>query len=350
MMSHPPQNMFSECQNTCEPDPAPSRNGSVLQQASNSQTSMDIRISIVVLGGLLATALIFVRLHQRIATDLSAQFLLPLAATFATFPPLALLERIFPAGPHKSIDGWALNLRIAVLHFFGAAVTSVIGASVVAALARHYQLGWVDLRFANHGGVVIQIASIVVSLFIGDFFFYWTHRFGHKSAVLWQQHKVHHMDEQMNVSTLSRVDWLEYMIRILSITIPITLLFKLDSSAAGLTSIVAGAVITTWPAFYHSNIKAHLGWASLVVVGPQVHRIHHSRLPEHRDKNFAGLFPIWDSIFGTYYHPKRDEFPLTGVADEAEVHRFVDAVMLPFSGWLRIWRAFRSRHYAMGAR
>jgi sterol desaturase/sphingolipid hydroxylase (fatty acid hydroxylase superfamily) len=44
------------------------------------------------------------------------------------------------------------------------------------------------------------------------------------------------------------------------------------------------------------------GWfGKYVVYPPTGHRVHHSALPEHRDKNFAGIFPIWDHLFGTYY-------------------------------------------------
>ena len=50
------------------------------------------------------------------------------------------------------------------------------------------------------------------------------------------------------------------------------------------------------------------GWANRLLVSPQVHRIHHSIRPEHRDKNFVIAFPVWDIIFGTYHHPFADAF------------------------------------------
>ena len=61
-------------------------------------------------------------------------------------------------------------------------------------------------------------------------------------------------------------------------------------------------------------------------------RIHHSIEPEHRDKNFAVWFPIYDVLFGTAHRPKPGEFPETGVAG-VEVATLSDAFMLPFDRW-----------------
>jgi sterol desaturase/sphingolipid hydroxylase (fatty acid hydroxylase superfamily) len=64
--------------------------------------------------------------------------------------------------------------------------------------------------------------------------------------------------------------------------------------------------------FYHSNIKTHLGILRYVMVTPQSHRIHHSRLRAHRDKNFGAIFSLWDHLFGTQYR-RYDEYPETGL-------------------------------------
>jgi sterol desaturase/sphingolipid hydroxylase (fatty acid hydroxylase superfamily) len=66
--------------------------------------------------------------------------------------------------------------------------------------------------------------------------------------------------------------------------------------------------------FVHSNAKINLGWLGWVVVSPQFHRVHHSVDPAHADKNFAGVFSIFDYLFGTA-HPSRDAYPETGIDD-----------------------------------
>ena len=67
-----------------------------------------------------------------------------------------------------------------------------------------------------------------------------------------------------------------------------------------------------WDYFIHSNIKINLGPLERLIVTPQYHRIHHSRLPEHVDRNFSDRLVLWDQVFGTA-HFARDSFPPTGV-------------------------------------
>jgi sterol desaturase/sphingolipid hydroxylase (fatty acid hydroxylase superfamily) len=139
------------------------------------------------------------------------------------------------------------------------------------------------------------------------------------------------MDEGINVSTNLRHHWIEDLARIPTIVIPMALLFDLSPRSGG----AAGMVFAGWTYFFHSNLRLHLGRFSWVLNAPQTHRIHHSRLSEHYDKNFAAFFPIWDVIFGTYFHPRRGEFPPTGVPDEPPVSNVWDAAALPFRTWRR---------------
>ena len=113
------------------------------------------------------------------------------------------------------------------------------------------------------------------------------------------------------------------------ITIPMAILFDLSPQAGG----AIGFAFSAWTFFIHANLKLGLGRLSWLVDGPQVHRIHHSKLPEHFDRNFAAFFPIWDVIFGTYYHPRRGEFPPTGVTGEPQVRTLREAAWLPFRTW-----------------
>lgn len=74
----------------------------------------------------------------------------------------------------------------------------------------------------------------------------------------------------------------------------------------------------------------HLGPFARLVSGPQLHRIHHSRLATHFDRNYAAFLPIYDQLFRTYYYPRRGEFPPTGVEGEAEMTSLREAALLPF--------------------
>src|SRR5205807_714592 len=75
----------------------------------------------------------------------------------------------------------------------------------------------------------------------------------------------------------------------------------------------------------------------------QLHRILHSRQPEHRDKNFAAFFPVWDLLFGTYCRAKPGEWPATGLFEEERRATLSDAVIGPFAAWATHLRATSSR-------
>ncbi len=258
-----------------------------------------------------------------------------LLGMFAIF---SILERVLPAaGPRKPLRGYWLNFKVTLFQvLIGPTLGGLIGASTIA-LSNRLGLGWIDLRFSTGHGMVDLVLAFLLSTFIFDFFFYWYHRFQHES-LLWQEHKLHHMDEQL--CAFYRESWLETLIAGPLSTIPLAILFKLNPSQGAIT----GAMFTAWVVLLHTNIRLHLGPFAVLFNGPQGHRIHHSRMRAHYDQNFAAFFPIWDVLFGTYHYPKRDEYPLTGVQGEKEVQTLLEAATLPFREWRKMFRTWRHRH------
>ena len=243
----------------------------------------------------------------------------------------AVLERLFPAVERKAVKEWRFNLSVSVLYMTVGAIAAVVGSFIGEKLRAGVHGGLIDLKIGKTGGIARDLAATLLSLLIFDFFYYWWHRSEHRFPGLWAIHKLHHMDPGINVSTNLRHHWLEDVGRIPMITIPMAILFDLSPGAGG----AIGFAFSAWTFFIHANLKLSLGWLSWLVDGPQVHRIHHSKLPEHFDRNFAAFFPIWDVIFGTYYHPRYGEFPATGVSDEPPVTTLRDAAWLPFRTWRR---------------
>ena len=88
----------------------------------------------------------------------------------------------------------------------------------------------------------------------------------------------------------------------------------------------------------HANIRIHLGGLTPIITGPQWHRIHHSTDAQHRDKNFAAIFPFIDIVFGTYYSPNETEYPPTGLRGEDHPGDFRAATLEPLLAWYRIAR------------
>jgi sterol desaturase/sphingolipid hydroxylase (fatty acid hydroxylase superfamily) len=167
------------------------------------------------------------------------------------------------------------------------------------------------------------------SITVSDFFYYWLHRLQHSSKWLWAEHELHHSEQHMNVTTAWRHHWLEGSLYMIFINVPMALLFSLPIEAAMLVNIMSKVVVS----FAHLNSPIAFGWFTRVLCSPQSHRIHHSKSPEHIDKTFAVIFPIWDVIFGTYHHPAKNEWPETGLASGKTVASVPEAVVLPFLIW-----------------
>src|SRR5262249_39841583 len=144
-----------------------------------------------------------------------------------------------------------------------------------------------------------------VPMLVFDFFYYWHHRLQHALPILWEQHKLHHTEQNLCSITNLRHHWLEDGIRVFTITIPMAFLITLTPVQGGLIA----AAVAQWAIFIHSNLRISMGNVTPILAGPQLHRIHHSREAHHGGKNFAAFFPIWDILFGTYYRPSPGEWP-----------------------------------------
>lgn len=306
-----------------------------------------VLLAVAVLGALRFNLII---LHKdQAATPLFLSFWL---AIYWPCLVLAVIERFRPsASPRKSAHSVLLHIQILLLF---SAVGVVGGGALGIALealtkALHIKSGWIDLRTPLSSTVAIVLGYLVF-LLVFDFVQYWVHRLMHKSTVLWQNHKIHHMDPAFDALTAQRQNWTTIPIYFVLLQVPLSILFKFSNFDPVSLGVVNGTVISLLLALLyinHSSMRIQFGKASVLVVSTQTHRIHHSILPQHRDKNFASWFPIFDILFGTYYHPARDEFPPTGVEQEQEVRNLWEAQVLPLRAWwnmLRLGRVGRATH------
>jgi sterol desaturase/sphingolipid hydroxylase (fatty acid hydroxylase superfamily) len=158
-------------------------------------------------------------------------------------------------------------------------------------------------------GIFPKLLVPFVSVWIFDFFYYWFHRLQHIWAPLWAVHRLHHSDRAVNVTTSLRHHWLEEPLRAVLIIFPMALLVKISPVEAGVIS----AAMAQWGYFIHANTRISLGPLTLLITGPQAHRVHHSLERHHLNKNFAAFLPLWDWLFGTYAKPSG--WPCTGLAD-----------------------------------
>lgn len=187
---------------------------------------------------------------------------------------------------------WPANLSLVAVNTFLARLLFPVLPVGMAVLA------------AERGFGLLQIVAlpfwlkITLSLLLLDLIIYLQHRFLHFQPLLWRLHRVHHTDMDIDVTTGNRFHPLE---------IVISMLIKLAAVALLGTPAVAVVVfevaLNAASQFNHGNINIPLQldrWLRLVVVTPDMHRVHHSVIPEETDSNFGFNIPLWDRLFGTY--------------------------------------------------
>jgi len=200
------------------------------------------------------------------------------------------------------------------------------------------------LPFAEAHGLAIHLdggqpeLALLAWVFLYDFCYYWMHRLQH-SRWLWPAHALHHADPAINATTTFRDHWLDGVVRLMLVYLPLGFV-SLDGSL--LTDLGLLYFIAYYPIFLHSNLPIGLGKLNWLIATPQTHRIHHSLETQHKDRNFATFFPIIDVVFGTYRHPERGEFPDTGTAEFASVPMDLATFNLyPFRVWAKAFQAWR---------
>ncbi len=173
---------------------------------------------------------------------------------------------------------------------------------------------------------VLKIILGVLLLDLGDYFY---HRISHRWKLLWNYHRVHHSDNQMDVTTGYRFHPFE-SIGLLATQVISSLIFGygLETVAIYYTLyiplVIAQHANVRFPDFFE-NIFGY------IFSTPNFHRVHHSYPQYLTDSNYGDLFSIWDRIFGTYQkvEPSKLNFGLENYTDD-KVHTFWYMVSQPF--------------------
>jgi len=146
--------------------------------------------------------------------------------------------------------------------------------------------------------------EVILAILMFDFAIWAQHLITHKVPFLWRLHRVHHADRDMDVTTAIRFHPLEIAA---SMLLKIGLVYLIGPAV---WAVIAFEVILNGTAlFNHSNLRLPLAAdrvLRLVLVTPDMHRVHHSALRDEHDSNYGFALSIWDRLFGTHVPQPRD--------------------------------------------
>ena len=147
----------------------------------------------------------------------------------------------------------------------------------------------------------------IFALIAYDFFYYWFHRISHERQIFWASHVAHHQSEEYNLSTALRQTGTGFFI---------SWIFYIPLFLVGVPSYVmvsVGTINLIYQFWVHSRHIPKLGWYELFFVTPSNHRVHHAQNDIYIDKNYGGVFIIWDRLFSTFQEEQDDEECIYGI-------------------------------------
>lgn len=219
---------------------------------------------------------------------------LRLGIFLAVFLLLTGLEILWPRRRlrHSKSARWVSNISLSVVNTVIVRLTVPIAGVAAALLAQQQQWG-----LLNHVALPHWL-ELALFLLVFDLAIYFQHRVFHAVPCLWRLHRMHHTDRDYDVTTGNRFHPLSILI---SSFIKIVLILLAGPSA--LAVIVAEVLLNACAMFNHSNLRIPVlvdRYLRLMVVTPDVHRVHHSIDHHEHNCNFGFNFPWWDRLFGTY--------------------------------------------------
>lgn len=178
----------------------------------------------------------------------------------------------------------------------------LLGLSVAlisyAFLLKHFALFKIEVSWVNY-----LIAFIAI-----DFSGYWGHRFSHTINYFWNVHLIHHSSEEFNLACAMRQSIVDF--------IAVFTIFLIPAAILGVPKEIISTIAPLhlfMQFWYHTRHIGKLGFLEYVIVTPSQHRVHHAMNPIYIDKNFSGIFCIWDRIFGTFQEELETEPPVYGI-------------------------------------
>lgn len=222
--------------------------------------------------------------------------------------------------PRDTLTSLALGL--------GSTVAGGLSAGLLFALAtwlahaRLFAIGWNWYWF-------------VVCFVADDFLYYLFHRSAHRVRWFWASHVIHHSSQHYNWSTALRQTWTGF--------VSLAFVFRLPLFLVGfppaMVFFVAGLNLV-YQFWIHTELVGRLPrWVEAVMNTPSHHRVHHAVNPRYLDRNYAGVFIVWDRWLGTFEGEREDDRPRYGIVRQLGSFHLLWAACHEWIGMARDVRA-----------
>jgi sterol desaturase/sphingolipid hydroxylase (fatty acid hydroxylase superfamily) len=223
-----------------------------------------------------------------------------LAAFLGVFLLVGLAEHLWPRRQLTVPKGqrWFCNTSIVAIDSIVARLALPIMPTGVAELAA--LTGW-GLFNVLTMPLWLKIVLVIIAL---DLVIYLQHRAFHRIPFFWRFHRMHHTDLDIDVSSGNRFHPIEILF---SLTIKMGAVAVLGAPVIAV--VIFEILLNATSLFNHGNLRIPEyidRWLRLVLVTPDMHRVHHSTIPRETDSNFSFNLPWWDWILGTYRDQPRE--------------------------------------------
>jgi sterol desaturase/sphingolipid hydroxylase (fatty acid hydroxylase superfamily) len=217
-----------------------------------------------------------------------------LGAFAAVFAAVALWELAAPRrrSAYSRRERWPHNLGLLALDVLVLRILAP-GAVVGVAVAAEAH-GWGFLSVAP----LPAWLAFAIGIVLLDLVVYFQHVMFHAVPTLWRLHRVHHADQDFDVTTGTRFHPVEILISTLAKCAAVAAI-----GAPPAAVLVFEVLLNATAMFNHANASLPAGaerWLRWLVVTPDMHRVHHSVVYDESSSNFGFSLPWWDRLFGTY--------------------------------------------------
>ncbi|MBT0665199.1 sterol desaturase family protein [Geobacter pelophilus] len=225
---------------------------------------------------------------------MTSGYTLRVSAFLVVLVVVALWEFIAPR--RRMLTGrrkrWFANLSLVVIDNAVARVLFPVMPVGMAFIAK--EKGWGLLNFVDFP----WLAEVAIAVIVLDLVIYLQHVAFHFLPLLWRLHRMHHSDLDLDVTSGNRFHPLEIMISLV-LKLGVVALIGVDPGAV----IAFEVILNSCSMFSHGNVRLPIPidrYLRLLIVTPDMHRVHHSVIPRETNSNYGFCLTWWDRLFKTY--------------------------------------------------